>query len=397
MSAGLGATLAGVRVLDASRVLAGPFAAQILSDLGAEVIKVEQPGSGDETRAWGPPFDGDLSSYFIACNRGKRSVALDLKKPAGRDLFMKLAAASDVVLENFRADSALSLGLSAQELHAVNPKLVVCSISGFGREGPSKDRAGYDFVVQGLSGMMASTGPVDGAPTKVGVAVADLSTAMYAVISILAGLRGRETSGHGYAIDLALLDCAVASMANVAQSHLTTGKVPLRVGNAHAQIVPYQAFEAQDSWLILAVGNDRQFQKFATVAGKSEWGSDARFATNDVRVANRDILTTLIASVIRERTVAAWTDALAAVDVPAGPVWNLQQLFRSDLAAERHLKVSARRPDGTAVELVASPLVKDLQAKMPPKLGEHTDVVLRDVLKLDAATLKKLRLDGVTA
>lgn len=394
MSLGIAGTLAGVRVLDASRVLAGPYAAQILADLGAEVIKVEEPGCGDETRAWGPPYAGDLSAYFMACNRGKKSIALDLKRAEGRDVFLRLAAASDIVLENFRGASAVTLQLTAKDLHAVNPRLVICSISGFGRTGSGKETPGYDFVVQGMSGMMAATGPVDGPPSKFGVAIADLATAFYAVIAVLAGLRGRETSGHGYSVDLALLDCAVATTANVGQAFLVSGKAPARPGNAHIQIVPYQAFAAKDGWVIVAVGNDRQFARFAAAVGRGEWADDARFATNDARVAHRETLVPMIETLMQDRTAREWLEILAKVDVPAGPVWTLPELFASDLARERRLKVAARRPDGTEVELLASPLVKDGILKAPPGLGDDTHAVLQGILGLDEAAIQRLRNSG---
>src|SRR5579884_1702258 len=276
--------LAGVRVLDASRVLAGPFCGQILGDLGAEVLKVERPGTGDETRGWGPPFAGALSAYFLSCNRNKRSLTLDLAHSEGRRLFHELARRSDVLLENFRADSADRLGLSPARLLDEHPRLVVCSISGFGRTSPLRDVPGYDFAIQALSGFMSITGPVEGPPCKAGVAVTDVLTGLYAATAVLACLHARERSGHGYAIDLALLDCAVAAQVNVVQAYLTGGAVPPRQGNAHVQIVPYQAFATADDWLILAVGNDGQWQRFCRAADRADWAADPRFATNVLRV-----------------------------------------------------------------------------------------------------------------
>lgn len=398
---GLSGALKGLRILDASRVLAGPYAAQVLADLGAEVVKVEQPGCGDETRHWGPPFATDaagnpgLSAYFLACNRGKRSVTIDLKKPEGRDLFLKLAAASDVVLENFRVDSARDLGLTAADLHQVNPKLVVVSISGFGRTGASASRPGYDFVVQGMSGMMASTGPVEGPPSKVGVAIADIATGLYAVVAVLAGSRVVVQKGEGLAVDLALIDCATATMVNVAQAYLTAGEAPRRQGNAHPQIVPYQAFAAKDGWLVLAVGNDAQFRRFAKVARREDLGEDVRFATNAARVRHREILVPIVGQVIATRTVEDWVQLLAQVDVPAGPVWDLGTLFGSSVAQDRGLIISARMVDGTPVSLVGSPLVAGLQPTPPPKLGQDTDAVLAEMLGLSPAAIAKLRQDGV--
>src|SRR5947209_4329035 len=269
--------LASVRVLDASRVLAGPFCGQMLGDLGAEVVKIERPGAGDDTRGWGPPFFGDLSAYFLSCNRNKKAVTLDLGQPDGLQLFYDLARKSDVLLENFRPQSADKLCVSPQKLLAQNPRLIVCSISGFGRTGPMSDLPGYDFAIQALSGLMAITGPVEGPPSKVGVAVTDVLTGLYAGVAILACLHARQDSGHGYAIDMSLLDCAVAAQVNLAQAYLTSGEVPRRQGNAHLQIVPYQAFQTADSWLILAVGNDGQWQRFSQAAGRDDLARDARF------------------------------------------------------------------------------------------------------------------------
>src|SRR5437868_14597643 len=268
--------LAGVRVLDAARVLAGPFCGQLLADLGADVVKLERPGSGDDTRGWGPPFLGGLSAYFLSCNRSKRSLTLDIATPEGGELFHRLLAKSDVLIESFRTDSAEKLGLTPDELLARHPRLIACSISGFGRTGPLRDAPGYDFAVQALGGLMSITGPVEGPPCKVGVAVTDVLTGLYAAVAVLACLHARAASGHGYAIDLALLDCAVASQVNVAQAFLTSGAVPARQGNAHLQIVPYQLFATADSWLVLAVGNDGQWRHLCTAGEEPELGLDER-------------------------------------------------------------------------------------------------------------------------
>src|SRR5207249_1957106 len=271
------APLEGVRILDLSRVLAGPYCTMLLGDLGAEVIKVERPGAGDDTRAWGPPFAGPLSAYFLSCNRNKRGIALDLGRDEGLRLFHELARRSDVLLENFRAASADRLGVSPAKLLAVNPRLIVCSISGFGRTGPLSDLPGYDFAVQALSGLMSITGPVEGPPCKVGVAVTDVLTGLDAACAVLACLHARARSGHGYAIDLALLDCAVAAQVNVAQAYLTSGTMPARQGNAHLQIVPYQLFPTADTWIVLAVGNDGQWRRFSQAAGRPDLAADPRF------------------------------------------------------------------------------------------------------------------------
>src|SRR5438874_1016115 len=392
------APLADVRVLDASRVLAGPLCGQILGDLGAEVIKVERPGAGDDTRAWGPPFAGPLSAYFLSCNRNKRDIALDLGREEGLRLFHELARRSDVLLENFRAASADRLGVSPAKLLAVNPRLIVCSISGFGRTGPLSDLPGYDFAVQALSGLMSITGPVEGPPCKVGVAVTDVLTGLYAACAVLACLHARARSGHGYAIDLALLDCAVAAQVNLVQAYLTSGTVPARQGNAHLQIVPYQAFATADGWLVLAVGNDQQWQHFCEAAGRPDLSGDARFATNPLRVRNRSVLVPLVEEVMRAGPTAEWERVLESAGVPHAPVWTYADLFAHPQAAARGLRVTARDPDGNSVELLGSPfhLGGTLPTPTaPPRLSQHTDEVLRDLLGLDPAHVDTLRRQGI--
>src|SRR5579864_2432587 len=272
--------LHGIRVLDASRVLAGPFCGQLLGDLGADVIKLERPGAGDESRGWGPPFAGAFSAYYLSCNRNKRAITLDLAKPEGADIFHSLLDKCDVLLENFRSDSAQKLGLLPDQLLAKHPRLIVCSISGFGRTGPLREAPGYDFAIQAMSGLMGITGPVEGPPCKVGVAVADVLTGLYAAVAVLACLQARHGSGHGYAIDLALLDCALAAQVNLAQAYLTSGQVPPRQGNAHLQIVPYQLFATADGWIVLAVGNDHQWQQFCQAAGETELAANPKFLAN---------------------------------------------------------------------------------------------------------------------
>ena len=387
--------LAGLRVLDASRVLAGPFCGQLFGDLGAEVLKVERPGAGDETREWGPPFVGELSAYYLSCNRNKRGLTLDLSHPEGVRIFRELARRSDVVLENFRAASAAKLGLSPAELLAVNPRLVVCSISGFGRTGPWADLPGYDFAVQALSGLMSITGPADGEPCKVGVAVTDVLTGLYAAVAVLACLRAREQSGHGYAIDLALLDCAVASQVNVAQAYLSSGQTPPRQGNAHLQIVPYQLFATADSWLVLAVGNNGQWRRFCRAAGKPEWADDERFAENPARVRNRSVLVPMVEGLMRTKKTVGWQETLTAAEVPHAPVWTYADVFASPQAAARGLRVQVRDPSGRPVDLVGPPFriagAALPQPTAPPTLGQHTVEVLTDLLGIDAARLEELR------
>jgi crotonobetainyl-CoA:carnitine CoA-transferase CaiB-like acyl-CoA transferase len=391
--------LAGVRVLDASRVLAGPYCGQVLGDLGAEVLKVERPGAGDETRGWGPPFAGDLSAYYLSCNRNKRGLTLDLSRPEGRDLFHELVRRSDVVLENFRADSADRLGLSPEVLLGVNPRVVVCSISGFGRTGPLRDLPGYDFAVQALSGLMSITGPVEGPPCKVGVAVTDVLTGLYAAVAVLSCLRARDQSGHGYAIDLALLDCAVASQVNVAQAYLTGGALPPRQGNAHLQIVPYQLFATADSWLVLAVGNDGQWQRFCRAAGRSDLAEDLRFNTNPLRVQNRDALGPLLEPLLRSRPTTEWQELLRAAEVPHAPVWDYADLFAHPQAAARSLRVEVRDPDGKPLDLLGSPFhisgASLPEPAAPPALAQHTAEVLTELLELGPERLEELRQRGV--
>jgi crotonobetainyl-CoA:carnitine CoA-transferase CaiB-like acyl-CoA transferase len=387
--------LSGVRVLDASRVLAGPLCGQILGDLGAEVLKVERPGSGDDTRTWGPPFIGTQSAYFLSCNRNKHGLTLDLARPEGIQIFHELVRRSDILLENFRAASAAKLGLDPARLHAVNPRLIICSISGFGRKGPMSELPGYDFAVQALSGLMSITGPVEGPPSKVGVAVTDVLTGLNAAVAVLACLHARQQSGHGYAIDLALLDCAVAAQVNLAQAYLASGQVPPRLGNAHLQIVPYQAFATADDWLVLAVGNDTQWQRFCQAAERPDLAADPRFVRNAQRVAARDVLVPIVEEVMKQRTCAEWQRRLLAAEVPHAPVWNYAQLFAQPQAAARNLRVTVRDPAGRPVDLVGSPFHIDgstlPSATMPPSLGQDTDAVLRELLGFEPERLAELR------
>jgi crotonobetainyl-CoA:carnitine CoA-transferase CaiB-like acyl-CoA transferase len=388
--------LAGLRVLDASRVLAGPFCGQMLGDLGADVIKVERPGAGDETRAWGPPFTADgRSAYYLSCNRNKRGVAIDLAQPDGVELLHRLAEKSDVLLENFRPDSADKLGLSPAKLLALNPRLIVCSISGFGRTGPWSDLPGYDFAVQALSGLMTITGPPGGPPSKVGVAVADVLTGLYAAVAVLAGLQARRRTGRGCAIDLALLDCAAAAQVNVAQAYLTGGALPARQGNAHLQIVPYQLFATADSWIVLAVGNDGQWRRFCEAVDRPDLAADPRFAANPDRVQNRSVLVPTIEEAMRGRTTTEWQATFTRVDVPHAPVWTYADLFAHPQAAARGLRVQARDADGRPLDLLGSPFHFDGSAPpppaAPPRLGEHTDEVLRELLGLSAERVAQLR------
>ena len=391
--------LSDVRVLDASRVLAGPFCGQILADLGAEVIKVERPGSGDETRSWGPPFVGSLSAYFLSCNRNKRSVALDLAQDAGQDIFQQLVARSDVLLENFRADSLDRIGLLPEWLHRINPRLIICSISGYGRTGPLKDVPGYDFAIQAFSGLMSITGPKEGPPSKVGVAVTDVLTGLYAANAVQACLRAREKSGHGYAIDLSLLDCALASQVNIAQAYLSTGVNPARQGNAHLQIVPYQVFCTADDWLVLAIGNDGQWQRFCTVVNRPDLADDERFTTNTLRVQHRETLIPMLENVFRQQDRQWWERHLGENSIPHAPVMDYSQLFAQEQIKDREMKVTIRSPDGEEVDLLNSPFrisgSEGTEQTLPPKLGEHSAEVLRDVLGLSLEDIRALQENGV--
>jgi crotonobetainyl-CoA:carnitine CoA-transferase CaiB-like acyl-CoA transferase len=391
--------LAGVRILEAARVLAGPFCGQLLADLGADVVKVERPGSGDETRGWGPPFLGELSAYFLSCNRGKRSVTLDVQHPDGAAILDQLLAKSDVLIENFRTDSLEKLGLTPDRLLARHPRLVVCSISGFGRAGPLKDAPGYDFAIQALSGLMGITGPVEGPPFKVGVAIADVLTGLYGATAILAGLRARDRSGHGYAIDLGLFDCAVAAQVNVAQAYLTSGRVPPRQGNAHLQIVPYQLFETADGYLVLNVGNDGQWRAFCEAAGEADLGADPRFAANRQRVERRAELVPRVGAVMKRFGTTEWERRLTEAGVPHAVVRDYAGVFADPQAAARGLKLTVRDPAGNPVELVGSPFhiggAGAAVPALPPGLGADTAGVLGELLGLDAGAVARLRERGV--
>jgi crotonobetainyl-CoA:carnitine CoA-transferase CaiB-like acyl-CoA transferase len=387
--------LHGLRVLDASRVLAGPFCGQILGDLGAQVIKVERPGVGDETRAWGPPFASDLSAYYLACNRNKRGITLDLAQPEGLNLFHELVRRSDVLIENFKFSSAEKLGLTPEKLLEINSRLIVCSISGFGRTGPWSDLPGYDFAIQALSGLMSITGPAEGPPYKVGVAVTDVLTGLYAAVAILACLRAREQSGHGYAIDMALLDCAVAAQVNVAQAYLTSGQVPPRQGNAHLQIVPYQLFATADGWLVLAIGNDGQWQRFCQIADREDLADDDRFATNTLRVENRELLVPIVERLMKSSKTQDWQEKLIAAEIPHAPVWNYAELFSQPQSAVRNLCVTVKDPKGQPVDLVGSPFhikgSSDPISSAPPTLGQDTEQLLHDILEMSPSQIAELR------
>ena len=402
-------SLAGIRVLDLSRVLAGPWCTQTLADLGADVVKVERPHSGDDTRGWGPPFlqdrhgkDSAEAAYYLGTNRNKRSITVDIARPEGQDVIRQLALDSDVFIENFKVGDMARYGLDAASLCALNPRLVYCSVTGFGQTGTYRERAGYDYAVQGIGGLMSVTGERDdlpgGGPQKVGVAVADLFTGMYAAVAILAALRHRDATGQGQVIDMALLDTQVAMLANLGANYLATGVPPARMGNAHQNIVPYQVFEVADGHLILAVGNDSQFAKFCAVAGQPALALDPLYARNADRVRHRDTLVPLLAALLKQRCKTDWLVALEAAKVPCGAINNLEQVFADPHVLERHMVVDMPHPLVDSIRLVASPInlsatpVQYLRA--PPMLGQHTDEVL-SAAGWSAARIAVLRKNGV--
>jgi formyl-CoA transferase len=405
----MNAILHGIRVLDLTRVLAGPWATQNLADFGAEVIKVERPGQGDDTRRWGPPFLKDRqgrdtrdAAYYLACNRGKKSLTLDIARPDGQAVARALALKSDVLVENFKVGDLARYGLDYAALAKDNPRLVYCSITGFGQSGPYRDRPGYDFMVQGLGGLMSVTGERDdlpgGGPQKVGVAVSDLFTGMYATSAILAALLHREKSGAGQYIDMALLDVQVAMLANLSSAYFASDETPQRMGNAHQAIVPYHVFHAADEFLIVAVGNDTQFARFCEVIGTPEWAHDPRFATNPERVRNRDLMVGMIAQRLRARAAAEWLAALERSGVPCGPINNLAQVFADPQVVHRRMRVTAPHPAAGEVDMVANPIkfsaTPIAHDVAPPLLGEHTDEVLRSVLGLKDGEIAALRTQG---
>jgi formyl-CoA transferase len=395
--------LAGIKVLDLSRVLAGPWCTQLLADLGAEVTKVERPGVGDDTRHWGPPWHGEgdhrVAAYFLSANRGKKSVAIDFAEPEGAALVRALAAQADVVVENFKVGGLAKFGLDAASLRAANPRLVYASITGFGQDGPYADRAGYDYIIQGMGGLMSITGLPDGepggGPMRVGVAVVDLFTGLYTAVAILAALYRRERGGAGTHIDMALFDTQLAMLANQASNALVSGRDPPRQGNTHPNIVPYQVFAAADQPIIVAIGNDRQFARLAEICGHPEWASDARFASNSARVANRADIVALVAGAIAQEQAAHWLGRLEQAGIPAGPINTVSQALGDVQAQHRQM---VRTIAGTP--LVGSPVRLDGEREdaelPPPALGEHTDEILH-AIGIDDATLCKLRKQRVIA
>jgi crotonobetainyl-CoA:carnitine CoA-transferase CaiB-like acyl-CoA transferase len=402
--------LQGIRILDLTRVLAGPWAGQNLADLGAEVIKIERPKKGDDSRAFGPPWlkdaqGGDTAeaAYFACANRGKKSLTLDLAHPQGQAIARELAAKSDVLLENFKFGDLERYGLGYAQLKEANPGLIYCSITGFGHTGPWRERPGYDFMIQGMGGLMSITGERDdrpgGGPQKAGIPIADLITGMYASIAVCAALAHRAKSGAGQHLDLALLDSLVAVLANQGANYLATGVAPGRLGNDHPNIAPYQVFRTADGSLILACGNDNLFRKFCQVAGCGALADDARFATNGKRVANRVELTRLLSEIFMGRPTKEWITALEAAGVPCGPINDLEQVFSEPQALARGLKMELPHPSAGSVALVRSPMrFSETPVKHdvpPPTLGQHTEEVLRDLLDKNPSEIARLRSDGI--
>ncbi len=404
------AALHGLRVLDLSRVLAGPWCGQLLGDLGADVVKVERPGSGDDTRHWGPPWLPEApaaqqreATYFLSANRNKRSLAVDLGQPAGQSLVRELAARADVLLENFKTGGLTRYGLDYPSLAAVNPRLIYCSITGFGQSGPYASRPGYDFLVQAMGGLMSVTGRPDGepggGPMKVGVALTDVTTGLYAAVAVLAALQRRHATGRGQHIDLALLDVQVAALANQAAGYLAAGALPQRMGNAHPSIVPYQDFPSADGHIIITVGNDTQFAALCGVLGRPEWASDPRFASNPQRVRNRELLVPWIAELTARRPTRHWVDALQAAGVPGGPINTLEGVFADPQVMARGMRVDMPRGEGPALALVANPIrLSESPVSYrapPPQLGQHGREVLQDWLALDEQAIEQLRRQQV--
>jgi formyl-CoA transferase len=402
--------LSHIKVLDLSRVLAAPWTGQNLADLGAEVIKVERPRKGDDSRAFGPPWlkaqdgtDTTESAYFLAANRGKKSITIDLSTPRGQDLVGQLVMHCDVLLENYKFGDLARYRLGYDDLKTIHPPLIYCSVTGFGHTGPYRERPGYDFMIQGMGGLMSITGERDdlpgGGPQRVGVPIVDIMTGMYATIAVCAALAHREKSGIGQHLDLALLDTQVAFLANQAMNYLASDEVPGRLGNAHPNIVPYQTFSTSDGAIILACGNDNLFKRFCEVAGCQHFARDPLFATNDKRVQNRIELVPLLSAIFAQRTTHEWVEALEGAGVPNGPINNIQQVFEEPQVIARGMKIALDHPLAGTAPSVASPMrfsATPLECKAPPPtLGQHTDEILRDMLGMNAADIGQLRAEGI--
>jgi crotonobetainyl-CoA:carnitine CoA-transferase CaiB-like acyl-CoA transferase len=400
-------TLQGIRVFDMSRVLAGPSCTQLLGDLGADVVKIERPGEGDDTRKWGPPFlkdeagrDTSESSYYLSANRAKRSLTLDFTKPQGRDLALRLIAQCDVLVENYKVGNLAKYGLSYDDLRREFPRLVYCSVTGFGQTGPYAPRPGYDFLAQAMGGIMSLQGEPAGEPMKAAVAFADLMAGMYSAVAILAALRHRDRTGEGQHIDMALLDTQVAWLGNQAQAYLTSGESPPRLGNAHQTVVPYQVFASADGHIVLAIGNDGQFRKFCAAAGAPELSSDPRFATNAARVVNRAEIVPRVARLVAQRSSAEWIALLEREGVPCSPINKLDQVFSYPQVEAREMVVRmAHSRVSEPISLLANPIKYSATPveyhRAPPTLGQHSDEILQEMLGLKTAEIAALRAAGV--
>jgi crotonobetainyl-CoA:carnitine CoA-transferase CaiB-like acyl-CoA transferase len=399
-------SLEGIRVLDLSRVLAGPFCTQILGDLGAEIIKIEKPGAGDDTRYWGPPFlkdangeDTSESAYYLSANRNKKSVAIDIKTKTGQALIHKMLSDCDILIQNFKAGGLDKYGLGYEQIKKEHPHIIYCSITGFGLSGPLAQEPGYDFLAQAMGGLMACTGAADGEPMKVGVALSDIITGLNAAIGILSALHHREKTGGGQLVDVALVDCTLAALTNIAQYYLTSGRCAPRLGNAHSTIVPYQVFEAEDGHIVIAIGNDSQFRRFCDFIGRKEWADDPRFAKNSARVINRETLVPMIAAIIRGRAMEYWLGNFTKIDVPSGPVNTMDKVFAMEQVQHRGMEITmphAYAPE--AIKLVGSPIkmseTPPVYGLPPPCLGQHTQEILEKLLGLSADELIQLEKEG---
>jgi len=396
MDSPLKSLLEGVRVLDLSRVLAGPYCTMMLADLGADIIKIEAPGLGDDTRHWGPPFaKGGESAYFLCVNRNKRSMTLNLKSERGIQILTELIQQSDVLVENFRVDTMEKWGLGYEALQLLHPGLIYCTITGYGYTGPYRQLPGYDFIIQAQGGVMSITGPEQGEPFKVGVAIADITAGLFACNAILAGLFDHQRSGRGQRIDISLLDSQMAWLANVGSNYLISGEKPLRYGNAHPNIVPYQTFKASDGYFALGIGNDGQWRQFCEKAGKPEWALDSRFKTNACRVENRGKLLPLLGDLFSQFEIAHWLSILETVGVPCGPINSIDQLMDDPQVQARQMVIQVPHPSAGSIKMVASPLkipTAPVEVRLPPPmLGEHTEEILRDLLGFDRKGVEELR------
>jgi crotonobetainyl-CoA:carnitine CoA-transferase CaiB-like acyl-CoA transferase len=398
--------LENIRVLDLSRAMAGPFCTMMLGDLGADVIKVELPGSGDESRSWGPPFVGKPygpypgeSAYFISINRNKLGITVNLKSTEGQDIIRRLAAISDVVVENYRTGVLDKLGLGYEDLHTLNPRLVYCSISGYGRNGPLAERPGYDAILQAEGGIMSISGPVEGPPSRVGISIIDISTGMFSATAILAALRARDITGEGQLVDMSLLDSNVALLANIASNYLIGGKAPRRYGNAHPNLIPYEAFRARDRWFVLGVANDRQWGSMCQVIGHPELKDDPRFIANSDRLANRDPLTKIISEAFITRNADEWLAELGRVGIPCGPINTIPDVFDNPQAKARNLELFVEHSTAGTVRVTGFPYkLSQTPAEVhlpPPILGEHTEKVLTELLGYSLENVSLLRERGV--